>query len=98
MFVKLQVDLVSNDVFGAVFRLVKQISDIFPQYSYGEELYSTEEYDDENDEIGDDQEWIDDNEETVDSEENEDLAVIDDDDAGTVSEEILEPFNDPIED
>ena len=51
--------------------------------------------DDENDEIGDDQEWIDDNEETVDPEENEDLAVIDDDDAGTVSEEILDPFNNP---
>ena len=51
--------------------------------------------DDENDEIGDDQEWIDDNEETVDPEEDEDLAVIEDDDAGTVSEEILEPFNNP---
>ena len=51
--------------------------------------------DDENDEIGDDQEWIDDKEETVDPEENEDLAVIDDDDAGTVSEEILDPFNNP---
>ena len=42
-----------------------------------------------------DHEWIDDNEGTVDPEEEEDLEVIEDDDAGTVSEEILEPFNNP---
>ena len=42
-----------------------------------------------------DDEWMDDDEETVDPEEAEELAIIEDDDAGTVSEEILEPFNNP---
>ena len=50
---------------------------------------------DDNDETDDDSEWIDDNERTDDPEEDEDLAVIEDDDAGSVSEEILEPFNNP---
>ena len=50
---------------------------------------------DDNDETDDDPEWIDDNERTDDPEEDEDLAVIEDDDAGSVSEEILEPFNNP---
>ena len=50
---------------------------------------------DDNDETDDDPEWIDDNERTDDPEEEEDLTVIEDDDAGSVSEEILEPFNNP---
>ena len=50
---------------------------------------------DDNDETDDDSEWIDDNERTDDPEKDEDLAVIEDDDAGSVSEEILEPFNNP---
>ena len=50
---------------------------------------------DDNDETDDDSEWIDDNERTDDPEEEEDLTVIEDDDAGSVSEEILEPFNNP---
>ena len=45
--------------------------------------------------VDDNHEWIDDNEGTVDPEEEEDLEVIEDDDAGTVSEEILEPFSNP---
>ena len=51
--------------------------------------------DDDNDESDDDPEWTDDDEWIDDPEEEEDLAVIGDDDAGTVSEEILEPFNNP---
>ncbi|MBR7174310.1 MAG: hypothetical protein IKD50_07775 [Clostridia bacterium] len=50
---------------------------------------------DDNDETDDDPEWIDDNERTDDPEEEEDLIVIEDDDAGSVSEGILEPFNNP---
>ena len=50
---------------------------------------------DDDHETDDDHEWIDDNEETVGPEEEEDLEAIEDDDAGTVSEEILEPFNNP---
>ncbi len=45
--------------------------------------------------VDDNHELIDDNEGTVDPEEEENLEVIEDDDAGTVSEEILEPFNNP---
>ena len=45
--------------------------------------------------VDDNHEWIDDNEGTVNPEEEEDLEVIEDDDAGTVSEEILEPFSNP---
>ncbi len=50
---------------------------------------------DDNDEADDDPEWTDDDEWIDDPEEDEDFAVIEDDDAGTVSEEILEPFNNP---
>lgn len=49
---------------------------------------------DNNDETDDDPEWTED-EWIDDPEEDEDLAVIEDDDAGSVSEEILEPFNNP---
>ena len=51
--------------------------------------------DDDDHEIDDDHEWIGENEGSADPEEDEELAVIEDDDAGTVSEEILELFNDP---
>ena len=51
--------------------------------------------DDENAEADEDREWIDDDAETADPEEDEDLVVIEDDDVGTVSEEILDAFNNP---
>ena len=50
---------------------------------------------DDDHETDDDHEWIDDTEGTVGPEEEEDLEAIEDDDAGSVSEEILEPFNNP---
>ena len=63
------------------------------QENHQEDVQPEAAADDDEDEWIDDPEWTDDDEGIADPE--EDLEVIEDDDAGTVSEEILEPFNNP---